>query len=146
MTTAEHRTRINTAESLDLCRVAKVDESLGLVMGWGLICTENGQPYYDAHNDHLPEAEMLKAATKFMRTKRAAKIMHEGADVGQVVFAFPVLGDVFKAMDLPGPTRTGLIIAWAPDDRALLNKFLSQEWTGFSFGGDAYLRPVRETP
>lgn len=137
------RTRIETA---DRCRVAKVDESLGLVMGWGLVCTEDGQPYYDAHGDHISETEMLKAATKFMRTKRAAKIMHDGADVGQVVFAYPVLGDVFKALDLPGPSRTGLVIAWSPDDRSMLAKFKSGEWTGFSFGGDAYLRPVKETP
>jgi len=128
------RTRLDTAIG-GVCRVAKVDASNGLIIGWGIICTEKGEKYYDLHGDHMPEDVMLKAAAKFMRTARAARIMHDDKDVGQVVFAMPVLTDVFKALDLAGPERTGLVIGWAPDDRAWLQKYASGELTGFSFGG-----------
>ena len=43
--------------------VLKVDESLGLVFGWAIVCAENGNDYYDLQGDHIPESVMLEAAT-----------------------------------------------------------------------------------
>ncbi len=113
--------------------VLKVDEELGLVFGWAIICTENGEPYFDLQKDHIPDATMLKSSTDFMRNSRAAKEMHVRSDAGSVIFAFPMTAEVAKAFGIQ-TDRTGLMVAMAPDDE-MLGKFKSGELNGFSIGG-----------
>ena len=114
-------------------KVLKVQEELGLVLGWGIVCTEKGEPYFDLQNDHIPEDSMLKAATDFMTNSRRAKEMHCRSDAGQVVFAFPLTEDVKKAFEIECP-KTGLMVVLKPDAE-MLGKFKSGELTGFSIGG-----------
>ena len=36
------------SESFELrAKILKVDDSLGLVFGWAIVCQEDGVPYYD---------------------------------------------------------------------------------------------------
>lgn len=114
-------------------KVLKVQEELGLVLGWGIICTEKGEPYFDLQKDHIPEDSMLKAATDFMLNSRRAKEMHCRADAGEVVFAFPLTSDVKKAFEIEC-SKTGLMVVLKPDAE-MLEKFKSGELTGFSIGG-----------
>ena len=116
-------------------KVAKVDDDLGLVMGFAIICKENGEPYFDVQGDHIPEDAMMKAAADFMANSRVAKEMHDGGQVGSVVFAFPLTEDIAKAMGLGEVENTGLMIAMQPSDDDVLEKFRSGEYTGFSIGG-----------
>jgi hypothetical protein len=113
---------------------AKVDEDLGLVMGFAIICKVDGEPYFDLQDDHIPEDSMLKAATSFMEEARTAKEMHAGEGIGSVVFAFPLTTDIAKAFKLESRV-TGLMIAMKPNDKALLDKFRDGTFTGFSIGG-----------
>ena len=115
-------------------KVLKVDEELGLVFGWAIVCTEMGEPYFDLQKDHIPDGAMLKAATDFMKNSRTAKEMHRGEQCGSVVFAMPLTAEVAKAFDIK-TDRTGLMIAMAPDDE-MLAKFKNGELTGFSIGGN----------
>ena len=121
--------------------VAKVDESLGLVFGYAVVCLQNGEPYYDLADDHIPEQAMLKAAASFAQRDRVAKEMHEGEKAGEIVFLFPLTTEVAKSLDIETST-TGLLIAMKPSDPAMLEKFRSGEYTGFSIGG----RRVTDTP
>jgi len=114
-------------------KVLEVQEELGLVLGWGIVCTENGEPYFDLQKDHIPEHAMLKAATDFMENSRAAKEMHYRSDAGQVVFAFPMTSEIAKAFEITCP-KTGLMVILKPDE-IMLGKFKSGELTGFSIGG-----------
>jgi hypothetical protein len=143
VTTTPERIRIDTAPTADSCRVAKVDSTLGLIIGYGAVCKEMGEDYYDEHKDHLPEDEMVKATVGFMEGSRSAKIMHAGEKVGRVVCAFPMSTDIAAALKMTAE-RTGVVIAWKPDDRSMLAKFESGEWTGFSFGGWATREEVPE--
>lgn len=113
--------------------LCKYDANLGLVLGWAIICTEDGEPYIDLQDDHIPEDAMLKAASDFMVTARKAKGMHEGDQQGQVVFAFPITEDIKTAFGIDCP-HTGLMIAMRPEGE-MLAKFKSGEYTGFSIGG-----------
>ena len=115
-------------------KVAKVDESLGLVFGWAIVCTKNGEDYYDTQGDHIPEDSMLEAATDFAKSARAAKVQHEGDDVGTVVHTFPMTDDIAKAFGI-ATTTTGLMIAMQPEED-VLQKFRDGELTGFSIGGE----------
>lgn len=114
--------------------VVKVDAPLGLVFGWGIICKQDGEDYWDVQDDQIPEDSMLRAATKFMQGARAAKEMHSGEQVGQILFAYPLTTDVAKAMGITSK-QTGLMLAMKPASQAILEKYQKGEYTGFSIGG-----------
>ena len=114
--------------------VVKVDDTLGLVMGYAIISTREGEPYFDSQGDHIPEASMLEASVDFMKNSRVAKEMHQGEEKGSVLFAWPLTEEIAKAFGIQTST-TGLMIAMLPDNEEVLEKFKSGEYTGFSIGG-----------
>lgn len=133
----------NGMEKIDRSELkkARVNDELGLVMGYAIVCKVNGQPYYDLNIDstgervpeHIPEEAMLKAAAKFMETSRPGNEMHAGPDKGTFLFAFPLTTDVAKAMAIKTPV-TGLLVAYkAPPD--VLAKFKDGTYRGFSIEG-----------
>lgn len=126
-------------------RIAKVDESLGIVFGWAVICKVAGQDYYDWNIDHggaragelipehITEPAMLKSAAAFMASERPGNEMHAGDDVGKFLFAFPLTTEIAKAMGI-ACDKTGLMVGYqAPP--AVLAKFKSGAYTGFSIEG-----------
>ena len=122
-------------------KIVKVDSSLGLVLGFGIICKIDGQPYYDLNRDadgtsvpeHIPEDAMLKSSLDFMQHSRLGNEMHEGPDKGQYVFAFPLTEEIAKAMGLQ-TKMTGLMVGYAPPPDVLA-KFIDGTYTGFSIQG-----------
>jgi len=120
-------------EKASIATVLKVDDGLGLVFGWAIVCKKGGVEYFDTQGDHIPEDSMLSAATDFMVNARVAKDMHAGDEIGPIVFAWPMTEDIAKAMSIETGT-TGLMIAMQPPP-AILQKFRSGEYTGFSIGG-----------
>lgn len=119
--------------------VLKVDEALGLVIGFGIITAVDGEPYFDTQGDHIPDDGMLKAATDFMLKSRATTDMHargaagEVVPDGQVVFAFPLTAEIATALEIT-TKRTGLLVAIKPS-AAVLAKYRDGTYTGFSVGG-----------
>ena len=114
--------------------VTKVDDQLGIVFGYAIVCQENGRDYYDIQGDFIPEESMLRAAAGFMAGRRTAKAQHAGAPVGQVVFGYPLTKDIAGALDIQ-ISRTGFVVGMKPDDADTLEKFATGEFTGFSIGG-----------
>lgn len=125
----------------------KVDEKLGIVMGWGIICKVNGADYIDLQEEHIPEDVMFRGAVDFMRQSQMMGEMHERVEKsvegrlvkqpvwkGHVVFAWPMTTEVAKAYGITTST-TGLMVAVHPDDPEVLEKFRTGEYTGFSIGG-----------
>ena len=113
--------------------VLKVDDGLGLVFGWAIVCKQDGEDYFDLQNDCIPEDSMLKASTDFMSGARMAKEMHAGDAAGTVLFAFPMTTDIAKAFGVETKT-TGLMVAMRPEPD-MLAKFKDGTYTGFSIGG-----------
>lgn len=122
--------------------ILKVDEGLGLVFGFAIVCKKDGEDYIDLQDDHIPEDVMLKAATEFMSDSRVAADMHRWDDdgnpikTGSVVFAFPLTTDIAKALNIE-TSQTGLLIAMRPDSAETLKKFSDGTYKGFSIGGSA---------
>ena len=114
--------------------LVKVDEQLGIVFGYAIVCAIDGEPYYDTQGDFIPERAMLEATAEFMTGDRAALDMHQGAPVGQVVFGFPVTDDIAKALGMQA-SRTGFVVGMKPNSDSLLARFASGEYRGFSIGG-----------
>jgi hypothetical protein len=114
-------------------KVVKADSSLGLVMGWAIVCKQDGVDYFDLQGDHIPEQAMLEASTDFMANSREARVMHQGASAGTVVFAWPMTTEVAKAFGIE-TDKTGLMVAMRPDP-AVAKGFMDGTFTGFSIGG-----------
>ena len=125
------------------CKVAKVDDSLGIVFGYAIVCTEGGEPYYDTQGDNIPEEAMLEATADYMQGDRMAKVMHEGGKAGQVVYGFPITGDIAKALGITC-YKTGFVVGMKPESDAILEKYRSGEFTGFSIGGTRIAETVVE--
>lgn len=121
--------------------VCKVDESLGLVFGYAIVCKQDGEPYFDTQGDHIPEDAMLRAAADFAKNAVHGDL-HERRDGGSVVFMFPLTSEVAKSFGLSAP-RTGLLIAVRPSPE-VLEKFRNGTYTGFSIGGRRELHEVVE--
>jgi len=122
-------------------QVVKVDRALGLVFGFAIVCKQDGKDYVDLQGDLCPEDEMLAASAGFMQEARVAKEMHgEEPGQGTVVFAFPLTGEIARALEIT-TKRTGLLIGMKPDAETL-KKFADGTYTGFSIGGMA----LREEP
>ena len=115
--------------------VIKVDKSLGLVMGYAIVCKIKGEPYFDLQGDHITEDCMMKAAADFMENSRTLGDMHKTDEGGSVVFAWPMTEEVAKAFNLK-VEKTGLMIAVRPKNKETLDKFINGEYTGFSIGGN----------
>lgn len=114
-------------------QVVKVDEELGLVIGWAVICKVDGEDHFDTQGDNVSEDALVEAAADFMEHSRVAKEMHKGGSRGTVVFAFPLTTDIAKSLGIE--TRvTGFLVGMKPDPE-MLEKFRSGELRGFSIGG-----------
>lgn len=116
----------------------KVNEELGIVFGWAIVCKVAGEDYYDLQGDHIPEESMLKATSDFACHSRVAGEMHSRELVGgSVPFIFPMTEEIAKSLGVT-TENTGLIIGMMPNDDEVLQKFKDGTYTGFSIGG-AYL-------
>lgn len=119
--------------------VVKVNSELGLVFGWGIICKIDGEPYFDSQRDHIPEDAMLKVTADFMEKSRMSGEMHARDAVGEpvrdgdIVFSFPLTTEVAKALEIE-TRKTGWLVAIKPSP-AVLDKYKSGEYKGFSIGG-----------
>ena len=122
--------------------VTKVNTDLGLVFGYAIVSKIADEDYFDLHGDHIPEDVMLEAAHDFMKGDRTALEMHGGESVGKIVFAYPMTSDIAKSLGIT-VEKTGLIIGMEPN-AAVLKKFDSGEYTGFSIGGTASFQVVEE--
>lgn len=115
-------------------QTCKVDEGLGLVFGWGIVCTEKGADYFDSQGDNIPEAVMLNSVTDFMKNARVAKDMHSGDQIGGIVHSMPLTKDIAEAFGIT-TEKTGWMVAMAPDGADILKQFRDGDRQGFSIGG-----------
>lgn len=130
---------MSSPQQLRKATVCKVDVGLGLVFGWGMICTEKGADHFDTQGDHIPEDVMVEATSDFMENARIAKDMHSAADAhGMIVHSFPLTKDIAQAMGIT-TEKTGWMVAMKPSSE-ILAKYASGDYTGFSIGGQcAYI-------
>lgn len=110
-----------------------VDDDLGLVFGWGMICTEKGVDHFDSQGDHIPEKVMVDSSSDFMLNSRTAKAMHDGEAIGSIVHSFPLTADIAKAMGIISE-KTGWMVAMKPSAE-VLKLYDDGTYTGFSVGG-----------
>ena len=115
-------------------KVEKVEKSLGLIIGKAIVCSRDGEPYYDRQGDLIPEDAMLKAAFEFMRNSRVASINHSGEVIGNFLFAMPLTKEVDEALGII-KNWTGLVVGAHIEDKEVLKLIEDGKISGFSIGG-----------
>jgi len=115
-------------------KICKVDDELGVVFGWAIVCKVDGEPYFDTQDDHIPEDAMLKASLDFALSGAEGKEMHKGDPDGEMIYRFPLTDQIKKAMGIESKL-SGLIVGYKPNSPEILEKFRDGTYTGFSIGG-----------
>lgn len=119
--------------------VLKVDDELGIVFGWGIVCMEKGERYFDLQGDHIPEDAMMKATSDFMFAVRTAGDMHARHDDGEAIHkgvithSWPLTAEIMQSFGIQCE-KTGWLIGMQPDED-MLEKFKDGTYQGFSIGG-----------
>ena len=124
------------------CTVTDVNESLGIVFGWGMVTDINNEPYYDLDNQHIPSDLMVKATSAFMETARLSNDSHTPIDIGTVVHSFPLSAEIAKSMGITS-NISGWMVGVKPDAPTLA-KYVSGEYKGFSIEGSGKLTDDEE--
>jgi len=131
------------------CEFAKSSQH-GMVFGFAVVCTVDGQPYIDLQKDHIPDDAMLDASVDFAKSARIAGDMHlkdqDGNKIedGTVAFLFPLTADIAKSMGITS-AKTGLMVGLKPSE-ATLAKFMDGTYTGFSIGGEYITNEEAQLP
>jgi hypothetical protein len=121
--------------------VLKVDSARRIVWGWASVSTINGEMVTDLQNDRISPSEMAKMADRFMRSTRAAKAMHEGETVGEVIHSFPLTNELAEAFGIR-TDREGWITGTYIKDDAEWEKVLKGTYRGLSIGARARRKPA----
>jgi cation transport regulator ChaB len=122
--------------------VTGVNESLGIVFGWGMITDINGAPYYDTDNLHINSDLMVKATTGFMEDSRTSNDSHTASDIGMVLHSFPLSKEIALSMGVTSNVN-GWMVGVKPN-KEILQKFVTGEYRGFSIEGEGVIEDEEE--
>jgi cation transport regulator ChaB len=121
--------------------IIKVDTGRRIVWGWASVSTMKGELVTDLQGDRIAPDQMEKMADRFMRSARAAKAMHDGEDVGEVIHSFPLTKELAEAFDL-GTDREGWITGTYIKSDDEWAKVVKGEYRGLSIGARGRRKPA----
>lgn len=116
--------------------ILKVDNERRIVWGWASVCTMKGETVTDLQGDRIAPAQMEKMADRFMRSARAAKAMHYGDDVGEVIHSFPMTKELADAFGIQSEREGWITGTYIKSDEEW-GKVRRGEYKGLSIGGRA---------
>lgn len=112
----------------------KSDATGSFVRGWASVVSKNGEPIIDAQGDLIDIEDLRKAAHAFVGNARAAKAMHSGAPIGEIVESVIIDDDVARALGV-SDGRRGWWIGMQVNDAEVRKRVVSGELRSFSIGG-----------
>ena len=114
--------------------IIKADDEQRIVWGWASVATENGEPVFDVHGDHIPMEELTKASVDFMRNYRVGKREHFGKQTSDVIAMLPLSKSLADALGVQ-TNREGLIVGFKVYDDQTWSDIKSGDLPAFSIGG-----------
>lgn len=130
--------RAPTGDAVEaMCKVALLDEKLGLVFGWACVSTVTGgaTPHIDLQKDAIVGGDdLIKVAAEFMEASAKSDVMHDLNPDGRILFALPLTADVKTALNIQSDVE-GLAIAMKPSPETF-KRFVSKELNAFSIYGE----------
>jgi hypothetical protein len=107
--------------------IKKLDAVRGLITGWAALSTNDaGEPVVDHQGDHIPIAELERAAhNAFLRAGGEGKVgdMHQRQGVADLVESFVVTAEKREALGF-GPGREGWVVTVRVRDPGLLREIV----------------------
>jgi hypothetical protein len=100
-----------------------------------------GETVTDLQGDRITPREMEKMADRFMRSARAAKAMHYGDDVGEVIHSFPLTKELAEAFGIQTDREGWLTGTYVKSDEQWA-RVLRGEFKGLSIGGRAKRKEI----
>ena len=135
---------ISKAKREDFClQIEKAAASGKYVAGWASVIEVDGQPVTDIQGDVIGMDELRKSAHTYVTKARAAKVMHDGAIIGEVVESVLIDGDFAKCHGITHGKR-GWWIAMAIADPDVQKQVRAGIFKGFSIGGSGERKPIVE--
>jgi hypothetical protein len=128
--------------------IQKLDPVRGLVTGWAALSTNDaGEPVVDHQGDHIPIAELERAAHRaFLRAGGEGMVgdMHERRGVADLVESFVVTAEKREALGF-GPGREGWVVTVRIRDPGLLREVLNGSKLELSIRGKGRRIPMGES-
>lgn len=112
----------------------KVDEEQQLVYGWASVIEDNGRPVVDSQGDVISPRELVKAAHNFVTTSRAAKQMHQGGKVGEIIESVVFTDEMQKVLGI-NLGKVGWWVGMKIHSDDVWKRVKSGELREFSIGG-----------
>ena len=107
-----------------------------LAYGWAYVTQDKGQVSYDHSKEWMTSDTLTKAATSFMLNSRAAKSMHSGEPVAEIVHSLPITKEIADALGIQ-TDREGWVIGVFVKDDTVWEMVKSGKLSSFSIGGRA---------
>ncbi len=138
--------RAPTGDEFQLtCKVAKLDESIGVVFGYAVASTVDGgkTPHIDLQSDAVAGGDdLIKVALGFAEAGAQSDVMHDCVKDGWVPFVMPLNADTKKAFKLSGDVE-GIAIGMKPSVETF-KRFVSGELAAFSIYGTGERTPLEK--
>jgi hypothetical protein len=116
--------------------ILKSNDEQRMVWGWASVISENGKPVVDTQGDVIYPDEMVKATNAFMESVRAAKAMHEGGKIGEVIHSLPLTEELANSLGIVAD-REGWLVGVRIRDDDVWEGIKSGKYKAFSIGGMA---------
>lgn len=147
----EHSTfvvkRAGDADELSAtCRIVKIDETLGLLIGFANASSVGGEGYTDLQGDVTSEDELVKVCLEYAEAGAPVDEMHDEQQVdgAKTVFLFPLTADLAKSLDLGDVNKTGILFGVKVPPN-VIERARKGEINGFSIGGMGTREPLEKS-
>lgn len=120
----------------------KSDATGRYVRGWASVIEVDGNPVVDTQGDRIDMVELRKAAHDFVTNARAAKAMHDGDPIGDVVESVLIDDDFAKAQGISHGKR-GWWIGMDVRDESVRKQVREGKLKAFSIGGSGRRTPAQ---
>lgn len=134
--------KAEAAEATITATVLKVDAPKRLVWGWASVIEEGGRAVVDKQGDVITQDELVAAVHDFTKTARAARVMHDGVDLGEVVETCVFTRDLQKALGVDMGKVGWLLGMEMP--AAVVERVARGELSMFSIGGQAIREEITD--
>lgn len=116
------------------------EDEFQTVYGWASIVEKAGQPVSDRQDDIIRASTLTKAAHQYVMEERAAKVMHQGKRIGNIVESIVLTKDIQKSLgieikDKDGDPIAGWFIGLKISDPEVWKAVKAGDYTAFSIGG-----------
>lgn len=120
-------------------KIQKVSLKKGIILGWGIVCTKDGEDYFDSQDECFKEDGTFDAVVEFSKNLVLCEMHARDSrgniiKAGNVVFHFPLIREVADSYNIKTDT-TGWMVGAKPYNPEILKKLENGEYTGLSVGG-----------